>query len=50
MTPLNRIDMTRYPVIGWRTAFLAKHGFRIKIEGNRVFMVRDFHRRQQSHD
>ena len=38
--PLTKVDMTHIPIGDWRYAFLGFHGFRVKIHGARLFMVR----------
>lgn len=44
VTQLTKVDVTRYAVTDWRIAFLSLHGFRVKFNGWRVFMVREVRR------
>ena len=43
--PLTKVDMTHVPIGDWRYGFLALHGFRVKIYGDRLFVVAALHRR-----
>jgi len=38
--PLTKFDVTRYPICGVSYSWLTACGFRVKIYGDRVFMVR----------
>lgn len=37
---LNRVDVTRYPIGHMIYSWLCSHGYRVKIYGDRLFLVR----------
>ena len=39
--PLTKVDVTRYAMFGPQVTWLVNNGFRIKVHGNRVYMVHD---------